>query len=49
MGRRPWIRDKRVAIWVGLVLLFLGYVILYDAWEGRGGKKPLFLGPILPW
>jgi hypothetical protein len=47
--RRPYIRSKRVAVTVGLVLLAASFVVLYDAWDGRGGKKPLILGPILPW
>jgi hypothetical protein len=47
--RRPLIRDKRTAIVVGSALLAGGFVILYDAWEGRGGRKPRLLGPILPW
>ena len=49
MRRRPWVKDKRTSIVVGSGLTLLGFVILYDAWEGRGGKKPRLLGPILPW
>lgn len=47
--RRPWIADKSTAVAVGLVLVTVGYVILYDAFEGRGDKKPLVLGAYLPW
>lgn len=46
---RPLIRDKRTSIWTGGVLTLLGFWILYGAWEGRGGRKPRLLGPILPW
>lgn len=48
MGR-PLIADKTTAVVVGVVLLAAGFVVLYDAWDGRGGRKPWFLGPILPW
>ena len=34
---------------VGLGMLVASFVILYDAYEGRGRKKPMILGPILPW
>lgn len=47
--RRPLIRDKTTAVVVGLVLVAAGFCVLYDAYEGRGGKKPVLLGPILPW
>lgn len=47
--RRPWVKDKRTSILVGGLLTLLGFVILYDAWEGRGGRKPRLLGPLLPW
>ncbi len=47
--RRPLIRDKGTAVIVGGALVAAGFVVLYDAWDGRGGKKPWFLGPVLPW
>ena len=47
--RRPLIQDKGTAVIVGLVLTVAGFCVLYDAYEGRGGKKPRLLGPILPW
>ena len=47
--RRPYIRSKRTAVVLGLALLAASFFVLYDAWDGRGGKKPLILGPILPW
>lgn len=47
--KRPIIRDQRAAVAVGGVLVIGGFVVLYDAWDGRGRRKPWFLGPILPW
>ena len=47
--RRPLIRNQGTAVVVGLVLVVAGFVVLHDAWEGRGGKKPWFLGSVLPW
>lgn len=47
--KRPLIKDKRTAVIVGSALTLLGFVILYDAWEGRGGKRPFLLGVVLPW
>ena len=46
---RPLIRDHRTAVIVGGVLVLAGFAVLYDAWEGRGRRKPWLLGPILPW
>lgn len=46
---RPFIADKHTEIVAGSVLVLVGFVLLYDAWEGRGGKKPWPLGTILPW
>jgi hypothetical protein len=48
MGR-PLVRDRSTAIVVGLGLTAAGMLLLYDAWEGRGGRKPRILGPFLPW
>lgn len=46
---RPLIQDQGTAVTVGLALVGAGFYVLYDAWDGRGGKKPWYLGPILPW
>jgi hypothetical protein len=48
MGR-PLIRDHDTAVVVGAALALAGFLVLYGAWEGRGAKKPWFLGPFLPW
>lgn len=47
--RRAPVRDKRTCLVVGWTLTLVGFWFLWSAYEGRGGKKPLLLGPILPW
>lgn len=47
--RRPLVPNQTTAVVVGLVLTAAGFCLLHDAWEGRGGKKPWFLGSVLPW
>lgn len=47
--RRPIVRDQGTAVIVGGALLVAGFVLLYDAFDGRGQRKPRILGPILPW
>lgn len=46
--RKPWIRNQRTAVVTGLVLFVVAVVILYDAYERRGGRTPLILRPFLP-
>jgi hypothetical protein len=48
MPRQPWIRDKNTAIVLGLLLFAAGVIVLWDAYERRGGRTPLILRPILP-
>jgi hypothetical protein len=38
--RRPYVRDKGTAVVLGLGAFGLGWWLLYDAWEGRGGSTP---------
>ena len=47
--RRPLIADDTTAVLVGGALVVAGFVVLYDAWDGRGKRKPWFLGSVLPW
>lgn len=47
--QRPWIRNKQTAVVLGLALVAAGFAVLYDAYDGRGGRKPAILGPFLPW
>jgi hypothetical protein len=48
MTRKPYIRDQRVAVAVGLVLFAVAVLVLYDAYDRRGGRTPLFLRWALP-
>lgn len=48
MSRKPWIRDKRAAVLLGLALFVAGVVVLWDAYERRGGRAPWPLRAFLP-
>jgi len=43
------ISNPRYDVGAGLVLVTLGFVVLHQAYEGRGRKMPVVLGPFLPW
>ena len=45
----PLIADHRTGVLVGLVLLAGAFLVLHDAYDGHGRRKPLALGPFLPW
>ena len=49
MFKRPYIADTGTEIALGLALVVAGFVLLYDAYDGRGRQKPRILGPFLPW
>lgn len=49
MSRRPWIKDHRTAVVLGVLLFALGAAVLYDAYEGRGMKTPRILRPVTFW
>jgi hypothetical protein len=38
---RPLVRDRDVALYLGLALWVAGSVLLWDAWENRGRPRPL--------
>jgi len=46
--RRPWIRNQRLAIVLGLSLFVIAVFVLYDAYERRGARTPMVLRPFLP-
>jgi len=37
---KPLIRDRNVALYLGLVMTLAGAALLHDAWEARGHKRP---------
>lgn len=40
MSRQPIIRNRDTALWLGLAAWGIGTVLLWDAWEHRGIKRP---------
>lgn len=47
MARRPYIKDRRVAQWGGVLALVIGSAMLWDAYENRGRSRP-FATKLLP-
>ena len=47
MKRRPYVKDRRVAQWGGVLAIFVGSALLYDAYENRGRHRP-FATKLLP-
>lgn len=47
MTRKVWIRNAETAAITGCVLITAGAALLWDAYEGRGRKRP-FLAKFLP-
>lgn len=39
MGR-PLLRNRELALYLGLAMTFAGAALLHDAWEARGHKRP---------
>lgn len=46
--RRPFIANQGAAILLGVGLFGASCFVLWDAWEGRGGKAPALLRLALP-
>ena len=49
MPPRPWVKNQTVAVVAGGAAVIVGFVLLYDAWEGRGGKTPVWLRWLTVW
>ena len=47
--RRPFIPDQRIGVGLGVALVVGGFVVLHDAYDGHGQRKPILFGPFLPW
>lgn len=47
MSRKPWVRDAQTAATSGCILIVSGALLLWDAYEGRGRKRP-FVAKFLP-
>lgn len=45
--RRPFVANRNLALWGGIIGLTVGSLLLYDAYEGRGRQRP-FLTRFLP-
>jgi hypothetical protein len=43
MNGRPLVRDRDTALYLGLGLWIAGAVLLWDAWEHRGKRRPLVM------
>lgn len=47
--RRRVIKDKRVAIVIGVLLFLTASWFLYQAWDARGQKPPAPVRPFIWW
>lgn len=47
--KRPLIAHQRTGVGLGVALVVAGFIVLHDAYDGHGQKKPLLFGPFLPW
>jgi hypothetical protein len=45
--RKPWIRDRRIALLIGYGGILVGSMALWDAYENRGKSRP-FLTKFAP-
>lgn len=47
MARKPYIANRNVALWGGLAAVVVGSLMLHDAYENRGRRRP-FAAKFLP-
>jgi hypothetical protein len=44
-----FIKDRKLEIFVGVILFLVGALLVWDAFDGRGKNLPWPLGAIAPW
>lgn len=44
-----FIKDRKVEIFVGVVLFLIGSLLMFDAFDSRGKKMPWPMGALAPW
>ena len=47
--KRPLVADQTTAVVLGLTAFGVGWLMLWDAWEGRGRPTPRILRPFTWW
>jgi hypothetical protein len=48
-ARGHFIQDRRKEIFVGILLFFIGALLMYDAYEARGKPIPWPANKFTPW
>lgn len=48
MPRRPWVKDRRLAATLGIVGFVASCLLIYDAYDRRGGKAPFIVRLLSP-
>lgn len=41
--RKPWIKDRRLAATLGISLFVVACLLIYDAYDRRGGRAPFLV------
>lgn len=47
MARQPIVKDRELALTLGVIAYIAGAVLLWDAFEGRGKSRPFWPSKIL--
>ena len=43
------IKDRKIEIFLGVILFLVGALLLYDAFDSRGKKMPWPVSALAPW